>query len=103
MFGTLGNNLTKAQLLPSLDGEWKEGPELPSPGNHAEKQCLIKVKAKDLDFSLQSECSSLKSSHFILMFAESQLMNLEHKVLCRPVVVKFDMNEVQLHQTFYSP
>ena len=25
MFGTLGNNLTKAQLLPSLDGDWKEG------------------------------------------------------------------------------
>jgi len=44
VFGQLGNNLTKAQLLPTVDGEWTEGPELMSSQAHMEKQCMFQVK-----------------------------------------------------------
>jgi len=43
VFGKLGNNLDKAQLLTSLDAEWKEGPALIGSDAHSEKQCLFEV------------------------------------------------------------
>ena len=43
VLGQLGNNLTKSQLLPSLDGEWTEGPELMSSIAHGERQCMFEV------------------------------------------------------------
>jgi hypothetical protein len=44
VFGRLGNNLQKAQLLPSLDSDWKEGTLLLlEPLAHKEGQCIVQV------------------------------------------------------------
>ena len=44
VFGQLGNSLNKSQLLPTLDGEWTEGPELMNSFAHSERQCMFEVK-----------------------------------------------------------
>jgi hypothetical protein len=45
VFGNLGNDWNKTQLLASLDADWKEGPALTSPLELADKQCMFKVNS----------------------------------------------------------
>ena len=43
VFGQLGNKLNRSQVLPTLDGEWQEGPELAGPNAHKASQCMFQV------------------------------------------------------------
>lgn len=43
IFGQLGNKLNRSQVLPTLDGEWQEGPELADPNAHKLNQCMFQV------------------------------------------------------------
>ena len=68
IFGRLGNDLQKAQLLPSLNSDWKEGPPLISDLRaHKQGQCIFQVFFK-FKFCIKtaSKCCSQVLLKFVI-------------------------------------
>jgi hypothetical protein len=64
VFGRLGNNLQKVQLLSSLNSDWKEGPPLISDLQaHKQGQCIFQVF-----FMVQGRNSQNFISKFLKIF-----------------------------------